>query len=67
MKNKNKQSANLKYISEKRKKEVEQVFHDLGLKNHENLSNYPQSEDYNMPFKQFSILKNRKTIFRSSS
>ncbi|MCZ0933102.1 MAG: hypothetical protein OXJ52_08120 [Oligoflexia bacterium] len=68
MKSKNYQSTNLKYISEKRKKEVEEVFRTLGLRDKENLANNPQIfEDYNMPFKQFSILKNKKTIFSGSS
>ena len=55
------QPADLKYISEKRKKEVEQVFNTLGLMNQENLSKYSDpSKGYDMPFKQFSILKNAK-------
>ena len=61
-------SSNLKYISEKRKKEVEQVFDTLGLMNKERLPHYfHTSEEYNMPFKQFSVLKNEKIIFSSSS
>ena len=48
----------LKYISEKRKKEVEQVFTTLGLMDQKHLPNYSYlSEDYSMPFKQFSVLK----------
>ena len=62
------QPSDLKYISEERKKEVEQVFNTLGLLNQENLPNYSHpSEGYNMPFKQFSVLKNKKIIFTSSS
>ena len=62
------QPSDLKYISEERKKEVEQVFNTLGLINQENLPNHSDpSEGYNMPFKQFSVLKNEKIIFTSSS
>ena len=63
------QLSNLKYISEERKKEVEQVFNTLGLLNRENLPNYSHhpSEGYNVPFKQFSVLKDKKIIFSSSS
>ena len=62
------QPSNLKYISEERKKEVEQVFNTLGLLNQENLPNYSDSsEGYNMPFKQFSVLKDAKIIFDSSN
>lgn len=63
------QNPNLKFISEKRKKEVEEVFKTLGLMNQNswpNYSSYP-SEGYNEPFKKFSMLKNKKTIFTSSS
>ena len=62
------QSSDLKYISEERKKEVEQVFNTLGLLDQENLPNYSDPpEDYSMPFKQFSVLKNEKIVFSSSS
>ena len=67
------QPSDLKYISEERKKEVEQVFNTLGLLDRENLPNYNlanyshPSEGYNMPFKQFSILKDEKIIFNSSN
>ena len=62
------QPSDLKYISEERKKEVEQVFNTLGLMDQRNLPNYSHpSEGYNMPFKQFSILKDGKIIFNSSN
>lgn len=61
-------TSNLKHISKERKKEVEQVFDTLGLTKRKNLPNYfHTSEGYDMPFKQFSVLKNEKTIFSSSS
>ena len=60
-------TSDLKYISEERRKEVEQVFNTLGL-NQKSFSNYSDSsEGYNMPFKQFSVLKDKKTIFNSSN
>ena len=62
------QPSDLKYISEERKKEVEEVFSILGLINQTNQPNYfHPPEDYSVPFKQFSILKNKKIIFSSSS
>ena len=62
------QPSDLKYISEERKKEVEQVFNTLGLLNQENLPNYSDlSEGYSTPFKQFSVLKDEKIIFNSSN
>ena len=61
-------TTNLKYISEERKREVEQVFDTLGLMNQGNVpNNFHPSEGYSIPFKQFSVLKNEKIIFSSSS
>ncbi len=57
-------SSDWKYISEERKKEVEQVFQTLRIPLTENLPDY--SEGYNTPFKQLSVLKNEKIIFSSS-
>lgn len=69
MNHKNKsQTSNLKYISEKRKKEVEQVFNTLGLMNQDNFPTYSHpSEGYNMPFKQFSVLRTTGLIFKTTS
>ncbi len=62
------QTSDLKYISKKRREEIEQVFNTLGLMNQSNLPNYSYPSDgYNMPFKQFSVLENKKIIFSSSS
>ncbi len=54
-------NSDLKYISEERKKEVEQVFQTLGILQKENLLDY--SEGYNTPFRQLSVLKNETIIF----
>ena len=62
------QTSDLKYISEERKKEVEQVFKTLNLMNQKNSSNYLFSSDgYNMPFKQFSVLKTEGLRFKTTS
>ena len=58
------ENSDLKYISEERKKEIEQVFQTLGLLQKENLPDC--SEGYNTPFKQLSVLKNEEIIFSSS-
>ena len=58
----------LKYISKERKKEVDQVFQTLGLKYQKYFYAYsPPHEDYSMPFKQFSILKTRGLVFKTTS
>ena len=57
-------NSDLKYISEERKKEVEQVFQTLRIPQAGNLPDY--SEGYNTPFRQLSVLKNEKIIFSSS-
>ena len=56
--------SDLKYISEERKKEVEQIFQTLRIPQEGKGSNY--SEGYNTPFRQFSVLKNEKIIVSSS-
>ena len=62
------QTSDLNYISEERKKELEQVFNTLDLMDRESAPNYSHpSEGYNTPFKQFSVLKNEKIIFNSSN
>ena len=61
-------TLDLKYISEKRKKEVEQVFNTLGLMDQKHLPNYSHlSEDYSMPFKQFSVLRTQGLVFKTTS
>ena len=50
--------SDLKYISEERKKEVEQVFQTLRISQEGNLPDY--SEGYNIPFRQLSVLKKIK-------
>ena len=63
-----KKPTNLKYVSEKRKKQVYEIFNALGLTYRNKLSDSSYSlENYNSPFKQFSMLKNEKTTFKSSS
>ena len=62
------QSSDLKYISEKRKKEVEQVFNTLGLVEQKKHPEYSQlSEGYNTPFKQFSVLRTKGLVFKTTS
>lgn len=61
-------NSDFKFISEERKKEVEQVFKSLGLINQRTWPNHSNSsEGYGEPFQQFSILKNKETVFTSSS
>ena len=57
-------NSDLKYISEERKKEIEQVFQTLRIQQEGNLPDY--SEGYNTPFRQLSVLKNKKIVFSSS-
>ena len=62
------QPSDLKYISEERKKEVEQVFNTLGLMNQKSLPDYSHpSEGYNMLFKQFSVLRTEGLVFKTTS
>ena len=60
-------TSTLKYISKKRKEEVNQTFKTLGLMHLKNLPNYSYlSEGYNEPFKQFSVLKTKELVFKST-
>lgn len=64
-----KKQLNLKYISKKRTKEVKHTFDTLeSQKNYLNHLNYfDQSQNYHMPFKQFSILQTEGLIFTTTS
>lgn len=69
MNHKNKfQTPQLRYVSKERKKEVEEVFYTLGLMHQDNIPNYShESEGYDMPFKQFSVLRTTGLTFKTTS